>query len=94
MTRYFAKKFAPAPPLVVLGSSYKSSPECKPEQPLYDNWLDQSHPHVMGPALYSHRKLLLVGLSQWLVSRQTFTVSIQHYRQETRLPRCVLHVRS
>ena len=72
MTRYFAKKFAPAPPLVVLGSSYKSSPECKPEQPLYDNWLDQSHPHIMGPALYSHRKLLLVGLSQWLVNRQTF----------------------
>ena len=70
MTSYFAKKFAPAPPLVVLGSSYKSSPECKPEQTLYDNWLDQSHPHLMGPALYSHRKLLIVGLSQWLVNHQ------------------------
>ena len=71
MTSYFAKKFAPAPPLVVLGSSYKSSPECKPEQTLYDNnWLDQSHPQLMGPALYSHRKLLIVGLSQWLVNHQ------------------------
>ena len=52
MTTYFAKKFAPAPPIVVLGRSYKSSPECKPEQTLYDNWQDHSHPHLMCLALY------------------------------------------
>ena len=41
---YFAKKFAPATPVYVLGRSYKASPECKPEQTLYDNWLDRSTP--------------------------------------------------
>ena len=48
MTSYFAKKFAPAPPLVVMGRSYKSSPECKPENTLFDNWQDISRTHPQG----------------------------------------------
>ena len=39
---YFAKEFAPAVPMVVLGRSYKSEPECKPEETLFDNWMEIS----------------------------------------------------
>ena len=41
MTSYFAKKFAPATPVVVVGRSYKSSPTCKAEETLFDNWKDR-----------------------------------------------------
>ena len=48
MTNYFAKKFAPATLVFVVGRSYKSSPQCKPEETLFDNWMDRSHPHATG----------------------------------------------
>lgn len=40
MDDYFAKKFNPAVPIFVVGRSYKSNPQCKPEETLYDAWLD------------------------------------------------------
>ena len=48
MSSYFAKKFSPAPPVCVVGRSYKSSPECKPENTLFDNWQDISRAHPQG----------------------------------------------
>ena len=45
MSSYFAKKFAPAPPVCVLGRSYRASPECKPEHTLFDNWMEHSRTH-------------------------------------------------
>ena len=48
MSSYFAKKFSPAPPVCVVGRSYKSSPECKPENTLFDNWQDISRTHPQG----------------------------------------------
>ena len=50
MTSYFSKKFFPAVPVYVFGRSYAAEPKCKPEQTLYDNWLEHSpfHPHPGG----------------------------------------------
>ena len=48
MSSYFSKKFAPAVPVFVIGRSYKSDPHCKPEHTLFDNWMDRSHPHLIG----------------------------------------------
>ena len=42
MSSYFAKKFAPCTPMCVVGRSYRSSPVCKPEHTLFDNWMDPS----------------------------------------------------
>ena len=42
MSTYFAKKFCPATPQFVVGRSYKASPKCKPEETLFDNWMDPS----------------------------------------------------
>ena len=33
----------------VLGRSYKAEPRCKPEEMLFDNWMDRSHSHAMSP---------------------------------------------
>ena len=41
MTCYFAKKFAPATPVVVVARSYKSSPTCMAVETLFDNWKDR-----------------------------------------------------
>ena len=46
MDSYFAEKFYPAKPIFVLGRSYKADPECKPDQTLYNNWMDPSHSHA------------------------------------------------
>ena len=46
MSSYFAQKFAPAPPSFVVGRSYQSEPECKPEETLFDNWVDRSRTHA------------------------------------------------
>ena len=50
MSSYFAKKFSPAPPVCVLGRSYKATPACKPDETLFDNWQEHSrtHPHPRG----------------------------------------------
>ena len=47
MTSYFAKKFAPATPVVVLGRSYKSSPFCAAHETLFDIWKDCRPSHLM-----------------------------------------------
>ena len=59
MSSYFAKKFFPAPPVCVLGRSYRASPACKPDDTLYDNWQDHSrtHPHPMGTVASWERML-------------------------------------
>ena len=46
MTSYFAKKFARATPVVVVGRSYQSSPSCMAVETLFDNWQDR------GPYLF------------------------------------------
>ena len=43
MSSYFGNKFYPARPVYVLGRSYKANPTCKPEETLFDNWMDRSH---------------------------------------------------
>ena len=45
MSSYFAKKFAPATPVVVFGRSHKSDPECKAHETLFDNWKDPCSSH-------------------------------------------------
>ena len=47
LSSYFAKKFAPATPVVVLGRSYKSDPECEARETLFDNWKDPCSSHQM-----------------------------------------------
>ena len=42
MTDYFTKKFSPALPVFVMGRSYTAQPTCKPENTLFDNWLEHS----------------------------------------------------
>ena len=49
MDSYFANKFHPARPVYVLGRSYKAEPKCKPQETLFDNWMDRSHSHAMIP---------------------------------------------
>ena len=46
MDSYFAEKFYPARPLFVLGRSYKADPECKPQETLFNNWMDPSPSHA------------------------------------------------
>ena len=46
MDSYFGNKFFPAKPVYVLGRSYKAEPACKPQQTLFDNWMDRSHSHA------------------------------------------------
>ena len=47
MSSYFAKKFAPATPVVILGRSYKSAPVCEGHETLFDNWKDPRSSHLM-----------------------------------------------
>ena len=47
MTSYFAKKFAPATPVVVVGRSYKSEPKCESHNTLFDNWKDPCSSHQL-----------------------------------------------
>ena len=49
MCSYFGNKFYPARPVYVVGRSYKAEPKCKPEETLFDNWMDRSHSHAMSP---------------------------------------------
>ena len=46
MDSYFAEKFYPARPLFVLGRSYRADRQCKPEETLYNNWMDPFHSHA------------------------------------------------
>ena len=48
MSSYFGNKFSPARPVYVLGRSYKAEPTCKPEETLFDNWMDRSHSQAGG----------------------------------------------
>ena len=47
MSSYFAKKFAPATPVVVLGRSCKGEPGCGETETLYYNWKDPRSSHLM-----------------------------------------------
>ena len=49
MCSYFGNKFYPARPVYVVGRSYKAEPKCKPQETLFDNWMDRSHSHAMSP---------------------------------------------
>ena len=49
MDSYLSNKFYPAKPVYVLGRSYKAEPTCKPQEALFDNWMDRSHSHAMTP---------------------------------------------
>ena len=53
MSSYFANKFHPARPVYVVGRSYKAEPKCKPQETLFDNWMDRSHSHTMSPHCHS-----------------------------------------
>ena len=43
MSSYFGNKFYPARPVFTLGRSYTADPQCKPQESLFDNWMDRSH---------------------------------------------------
>ena len=40
MSDYFQKKFHPLEVVYLVGRSYKASPQCKPEETLFDAWKD------------------------------------------------------
>ena len=71
MSSYFAKKFSPATPVYVVGRSYMSEPERKPQVTLFDQWLDPSHPHIMGPPRHG-------SLSQRLVDHDAIAHTTLH----------------
>ena len=66
MSSYFGNKFYPARPVYLLGCSYKANPTCKPEETLFDDWMDRSHSQA---CVYSvsclHHAIFSIMFAAW-----------------------------